>query len=160
VAKAAEIEVDPYEPFALAGARIVRARADELFSHGDEVLDTADIERVHDMRVASRRLRAVLEIFEPVFPKGDFKTVLRDVKALADALGERRDPDVHIEAMEELEAAVQAANRPGIEALVQRQRTRQAAGNATLQAALEHAREADLQARLHSLADGAEEALQ
>jgi CHAD domain-containing protein len=160
VAKAAEIEVDPYEPFALAGARIVRMRADELFSHGDEVLDTADIERVHDMRVASRRLRAVLEIFEPVFPKGDFKTVLRDVKALADALGERRDPDVHIEAMEQLEAAVQAANRPGIHALLERQRARQAAGNATLTAALEHVREADLQARLHSLADGAEEALQ
>jgi CHAD domain-containing protein len=160
VAKAGEIEVDPYEPFALAGARIVRMRADELFSHGDEVLDTADIERVHDMRVASRRLRAVLEIFEPVFPQGDFKTVLRDVKALADALGERRDPDVHIDAMQELEAAMQAANRPGIEALVKRQRARQAAGNATLQTALEHTREADLHARLHSLADGAEEALQ
>jgi CHAD domain-containing protein len=160
VAKAAEIEVHPYEPFAVAGARIVRVRADELFEHGDEVLDTSDIERVHDMRVASRRLRAVLEIFEPVFPKGDFKTVLRDVKALADALGERRDPDVHIEAMETLEVAVQAANRPGIHALLERQRARQAAGNAALQAALEHAREADLHARLHSLADGAEEALQ
>jgi CHAD domain-containing protein len=111
------------------------------------------------MRVATRRLRAVLEIFAPCFPKADYKAVLKDVKALADALGERRDPDVHIEAMEELEAAVQAANRPGIETLVKRQRARQAAGNATLQAALEHTREADLHARLHSLADGAEEAL-
>ena len=160
MAKAAEIAVDPYEPYALAGARIVRMRADELFSHGDEVLDTSDIERVHDMRVASRRLRAVLEIFEPVFPTGDFKTVLRDVKALADALGERRDPDVHIEAMETLEAAVLAANRPGIHALLERQRARQATGNAALTAALQHVREADLHARLHSLADGAEEALQ
>jgi len=159
VAKAADIEADPFEPYALAAARIVRVRADELFEHAENVLDTSDIERVHDMRVASRRLRAVLEIFEPCFPQGDFKTVLRDVKALADALGERRDPDVHIEAMEELEAAVQAANRPGIETLVKRQRARQAAGNATLQAALEHTREADLHARLHSLADGAEEAL-
>jgi CHAD domain-containing protein len=157
VAKAAEIEVDPYEPFALAGARIVRMRADELFSHGDEVLDTADIERVHDMRVASRRLRAVLEIFEPVFPQGDFKSVLRDVKALADALGERRDPDVHIEDMEEFEKHVQAAIRPGIEALVARLRARQARGNDTLAAALEDLRECNLHARLHSLADGAEE---
>ncbi|HEX2413270.1 MAG TPA: CHAD domain-containing protein [Solirubrobacteraceae bacterium] len=160
MAKAAEINVDPYEPFALAGARIVRVRADELFSHGDEVLDTSDIERVHDMRVASRRLRAVLEIFEPVFPRGDFKTVLRDVKALADALGERRDPDVHIEAMEAFEGAVQATNRPGIETLVARLRARQAAGNDALRAALEEARDAQLHERLHSLADGAEEALQ
>ena len=160
MAKAEDIEITGDEPFRLAGARIVRTRTDELFSHEAGVLDVRDIERVHDMRVASRRLRAVLEIFEPVFPKGDFKTVLRDVKALADALGERRDPDVHIEAMEKLEAAVQAANRPGIHALLERQRARQAAGNATLTAALQHIREADLHARLHSLADGAEEALQ
>jgi CHAD domain-containing protein len=107
--------------------------------------------------VASRRLRAVLEIFEPCFPQGDFKTVLRDVKALADALGERRDPDVHIEDMEEFEKHVQAAIRPGIEALVARLRARQARGNDRLAAALEHLRECNLHARLHSLADGAEE---
>jgi CHAD domain-containing protein len=157
VAKAEEIEVDAFEPYALAAARIVRGRADELFDHAEGVLDTSDIERVHDMRVASRRLRAVLEIFEPCFPQGDFKTVLRDVKALADALGERRDPDVHIEDMEELENAFQVAFRPGLEALVERLRARQASGNDTLAAALDHVEECRLHERLHSLADGAEE---
>jgi CHAD domain-containing protein len=157
VAKAADIEVHPFEPYALAAARVVRVRADELFDHAEGVLDTSDIERVHDMRVASRRLRAVLEIFEPCFPRGDFKTVLRDVKGLADALGERRDPDVHIEAMQEFAASVQATNRPGLEALVTRLRARQAHGNEVLAAALERMREHDLHARLHSLADGAEE---
>jgi CHAD domain-containing protein len=157
VAKAADIDVDPFEPYALAAARTVRLRADELFAHEPGVLDTSDIERVHDMRVATRRLRAVLEIFEPCFPAGDFKTVLRDVKMLADALGERRDPDVHIEAMEALEAAVQAANRPGIEALLERQRARQTRGNETLAAALEYARECELHDRLLSLCDGAQE---
>ena len=157
MAKAADIEVNAFEPYAIAAARVVRVRADELFGHSEGVLDTSDIERVHDMRVASRRLRAVLEIFEPCFPQGDFKTVLRDVKALADALGERRDPDVHIEDMEEFEKHVQAAIRPGIEALVARLRARQARGNDTLAAALEHLRECNLHARLHSLADGAEE---
>ena len=157
MAKAEEIEVDAFEPYALAAARIVRGRADELFDHAEGVLDTSDIERVHDMRVASRRLRAVLEIFEPCFPQGDFKTVLRDVKALADALGERRDPDVHIEDMEELENAFQVAFRPGLEALVERLRARQASGNDTLAAALDHVEECRLHERLHSLADGAEE---
>jgi CHAD domain-containing protein len=157
VAKAADIEVDPFEPYALAAARIVRVRADELFDHSEGVLDTSDIERVHDMRVASRRLRAVLEIFEPCFPQGDFKTVLRDVKALADALGERRDPDVHIEDMEGLSKQMPAAFRPGLDALVEQLRARQARGNDTLAAALEHADECRLHERLHSLADGAEE---
>jgi CHAD domain-containing protein len=159
VAKAADIDVDPFEPYALAAARIVRTRADELFEYAENVLDTSDIERVHDMRVASRRLRAVLEIFEPCFPQGDFKTVLRDVKALADALGERRDPDVHIDAMEELEKDFQAAHRPGLEALVGRLRNRQAAGNDTLATALEQVAVGRLNERLHSLADGAEELL-
>jgi CHAD domain-containing protein len=159
VAKAAEIDVAPHEPFSLAAAHVVRVRADELFDAEENVLDTGDIERVHDMRVASRRLRACLEIFAPCFPKGDFKTVLRDVKALADALGERRDPDVHIEAMQALAASVQATSRPGIEALVARQRERQARGNEILAAALQDARERDLNERLHSLADGAEELL-
>ncbi len=157
MAKAADIDVDPFEPYALAAARVVRVRAQELFDHAEGVLDTSDIERVHDMRVASRRLRAVLEIFEPCFPQGDYKTVLRDVKALADALGERRDPDVHIEDMEAFEAQVQATLRPGIDALVERLRAQQARGNDTLAAALENIRENDLHARLLSLADGAEE---
>ena len=157
MAKAGDIEVDPFEPYALAAARIVRQRTDELFEHADTVLDTSDIELVHDMRVASRRLRAVLEIFEPCFPQGDFKTVLREVKALADALGERRDPDVHIDAMEELEKAFQVAHRPGLEALVERLRALQARGNEVLAAALDHVEECRLHDRLHSLADGAEE---
>jgi CHAD domain-containing protein len=158
VAKAAEIDVDPFEPYALAAARVVRVRAQELFDHSENVLDTSDIERVHDMRVASRRLRAVLEIFEPCFPKGDFKTVLRDVKALADALGERRDPDVHIEALEALD--LPAVNRPGIEALIGHRRELQARGNMVLAAALEVVSESQLHARLLSLADGAEELLE
>jgi CHAD domain-containing protein len=159
MAKAEDIEVTPDEPYRRAGARIVRVRTRELFDHAEGVLDTRDIERVHDMRVASRRLRAVLEIFEPCFPQGDFKTVLRDVKALADALGERRDPDVHIEDMEGFEAQVQATLRPGIDALVERLRAQQARGNDALAAALEDLRENDLHARLLSLADGAEELL-
>ena len=126
MAKAVEVEVHADEAFALAAARAVRLRAQEMFDHSEGVLDTADIERVHDMRVASRRLRAVLEIFKPCFPKAEFKAALRDVKALADALGERRDPDVHIEDMEAFARTVQAANRPGVEALVARLRERSA----------------------------------
>jgi CHAD domain-containing protein len=159
VAKQSDIAVDPFEPFAVAAARIVRQRADELFDHADGVLDTSDIERVHDMRVASRRLRAVLAIFQPCFPTGDFKTVLRDVKGLADALGERRDPDVHIEAMEAFERDVLATNRPGIDALVERLRARQALGNEILAAALADTDSSDLHGRLHSLCDGALEAV-
>jgi CHAD domain-containing protein len=156
------IAADPFEPFALAAARIVRVRADELAAEAGGVLDTDDIERVHDMRVATRRLRAVLEIFAPCWDGGmrsEFKAVLRDVKSLADALGERRDPDVQIAAMEEFARAAPAAARPGAALLAERLRARQTQGNAELAAALERARAHDLQGRLHGLADAAEEAV-
>jgi CHAD domain-containing protein len=151
-----EIDVDPLEPFAHAAARIVRQRTDELMAESEGVLDTEDIERVHDMRVATRRLRAVLEIFAPAFGKAERKAVLRDVKALADALGERRDPDVQIDAMEQFAAAAPAEVAPGVELLLARLRERQQAANATLAAALETAREHDLAGRLHALAGAAE----
>jgi CHAD domain-containing protein len=159
MAKAAEIEVAPDEPYAHAAARIVRVRADELFAQAEGVLDTSDIERVHDMRVASRRLRAVLEVFAPCFPKGPYRGVLRDVKRIADALGERRDPDVHVAAMEKLAETLPPELRAGVDLLADRQRARQEAGNEILAPALEDMERTELRARLHALADAAEAAV-
>lgn len=143
------------DSFRSAAASVVLVRARELWAHADGVLDTGDIERVHAMRVASRRLRAVLEIFAPCFPRSAYRDVLRDVKLLADALGERRDPDVHLDALERFAGAVGDAERPGIELLIARVRTEQDEGNATLAAALERALDTDLAGRLERLADAA-----
>ena len=158
MAKAQDIDVAPSEPYRHAAARVVRVRAAELFDAADGVLDTRDIERVHDMRVASRRLRAVLEIFAPCFPQGEFKGVLRDVKQLADALGERRDPDVHIDALRAFARTLTPTNRPGVNALVAEQEERQARGNEVLAAELERAEERGLHGRLLALADEADPA--
>jgi CHAD domain-containing protein len=156
---AGDAELDPAEPFALAGARIVRLRADELFAARDGVLDTDDAERVHAMRVATRRLRAVLEIFAACFPRKEHRAVLAEVKALADALGERRDPDVQIEAMRAVAAAVPAADRPGVELVAARMRERQLMANAALATALERVRDEDLHVRLRALTTAAAEAV-
>src|SRR5215217_2977075 len=157
MAKAEDIEVDPQEPYRRAGARIVRVRARELFEHAEGVLDTSDIERVHDMRVASRRLRAVLEIFAPCFPPNEFDGVLRDVKQLADALGARRDPDVHIDALTAFSKSLIAANRPGVARLVEDLRERQTRGNEALAAELDRIAQRGLRERLLALADAADE---
>ncbi len=152
MAKAADVGLDPGEPFARAGARAVEVRTGELFAHADGVLDADEIERVHDMRVASRRLRAALEIFAPAFPKDPYKTALRDVKALADALGERRDPDVQLAALRELAASLPGVQQPGASALAERLAARQLRANAVLAEALEHAERSDLHGRLLALA--------
>jgi CHAD domain-containing protein len=158
VAKARDIPgLHASMPFAQAAAATVAVRAEELFEHAEGVLDTSDIERVHDMRVATRRLRAVLEIYAPCFPKAEYRAVLGDVKALADALGARRDPDVLLAQLAKLEAALPKTNAPGIEAFAAPIREEQAQGNETLARALERAERTDLKDRLALLAASAVE---
>src|SRR5919106_257779 len=99
------------DAYAEAAAKIVEVRAAELAEHAEGVLDTGDIERVHDMRVTTRRLRAALEIFEPCFPADAYAQALASVKRLADALGERRDRDVAIAALEGFTEQMAAPDR-------------------------------------------------
>ncbi len=78
------------------------------------------------MRVATRRLRAAMEVFEPCFPRKRYRKALKRVKALADALGERRDRDVAIEFLEGFAAA--SGPRPTgapLETLIERLREEQ-----------------------------------
>jgi CHAD domain-containing protein len=151
MAKAAEVKLDPALPFAEAAKRVVAVRARELFEHSANVLDTDDIERVHDMRVASRRLRAALEVFAAAFPSKAYKPVLRDVKRIADALGERRDPDVHIAHFSAVRERLGPADQPGVDLLLDRLRREQAHGNDVLAAELERMRATDLEGRLCAL---------
>ncbi|HSD78831.1 MAG TPA: CHAD domain-containing protein [Solirubrobacteraceae bacterium] len=140
-----------------AAARTVAVRAQELFDQAEGVLDTSDIERVHDMRVATRRLRAVLEIYAPCFPAAEYRAVLRDVKALADALGARRDPDVQLAGIARFEEHADPADRPGLEAFADRLRADQQDGNGVLAAALATAEEHDLHGRVEALVAAARE---
>ena len=141
--------------FAEAARRTVEVRSQEVFEHAEGVLDTSDIERVHAMRVATRRLRAALEIFAPCFPKKEHKLVLNEVKKLADALGERRDPDVQIANLEMLRDALGQGERTGINGLVAEIRGRQREGNELLEAELDRIRELKLNERLQALAGSA-----
>jgi CHAD domain-containing protein len=152
VAKARDIPLDEAQTFGDAARMALQVRAEEVFEHAAGVLDTNDIERVHAMRVATRRLRAVMEIFAPVFPKRQHRALLKEVKALADALGERRDPDVAIEAMDGIAAALTAEDRPGIRHLITELRDEQHGANASLAAALQAIEENDLRGRLRALA--------
>ena len=157
MAKASGIEgLSAEDPYVAAAARIVEVRAGELIDHAQGVLDMSDIERVHDMRVATRRLRAALEIFGPCFPPRELKRALRDVKALADALGERRDRDVTLVALEEFASAMPAADRPGINTLSESLRLEQVDANKALAPFVSEERLAALGQQLSALIGAAE----
>jgi CHAD domain-containing protein len=129
VAGARKVELDCEGSFSQAAARVVKVRSKEVFAHSHGVLDLSDVERVHDMRVATRRLRAALEVFEPCFPRKRRRKALKKVKALADALGERRDADVEIAAFEGLLDEAAEADRGALLTLVEELRARQVEAN-------------------------------
>jgi CHAD domain-containing protein len=141
--------------YAEAAARIVAVRAAELIEHAQGVLDTGDIERVHDMRVATRRLRAALEIFEPCFPAQEYGQALGEVKRLADALGERRDRDVAIATLHVFNDQMPAPDRRGVASLIEQLRDEQAEANRELATLVEQARLTGLRESLDRLVDGA-----
>lgn len=145
------------EPFADAAARVVSVRAEEVFEHAAGVLDTSEIERVHDMRVATRRLRAALEVFAPCFPAKPHRKALKRVKALADALGERRDRDVAIAFLQDLAGEAVEADRAAFGALVEDLRAEQRRANEALVPYVEAKRLEKLRRRLGKLVEAAGE---
>jgi hypothetical protein len=85
--------VDPEGPLADQVETILAVRVEELFSFVPAVLDPANVTELHDMRIAAKRLRYVLELTAPVL--GPYaKEAGRRTKELQDLLGEVHDCDV------------------------------------------------------------------
>lgn len=134
---------------------MVKIRSKEVFKHSEDVLDLSDVEPVHDMRVATRRLRAALEVFEPCFPRKRHRKALKKVKSLADALGERRDADVEIALLEGLLDEAAETDRLALLALIEELRVRQGEANEALAPYVVPKRLKKLRRRLKRLTKGA-----
>jgi len=155
VASARKVELDCEASFGAAARRVVKIRAKEVFKQADGVLDLGEVEHVHDMRVATRRLRAALEIFEECFPRKRHRKALKKVKALADALGERRDLDVEIELLENLAGEIASEDRKPLEGLIEDLRAQQRQANEELAPFVTAKRLRKLRRRLAKLAKAA-----
>ncbi len=86
---------DPYE----WAAQTLRLRLDEVLGFRDAALDAEQVAGIHDMRVATRRLRSAMRDFVLIIDKKPLRRVKKDVKRLADSLGRVRDQDVEIKAL-------------------------------------------------------------
>lgn len=62
----------------------------------DGVRAAEDIEYIHRMRVASRRLRAALPLFRSCFPRKQYARWMKEIATITRALGQARDADVQI----------------------------------------------------------------
>ena len=79
--------------------------------------DGVDAEELHDMRVATRRMRAAWRVFDGAFKAGKTKKMRRRLETLADRLGTVRDLDVLIEGLEAYRLGLDEDQRPGLEPL-------------------------------------------
>jgi CHAD domain-containing protein len=75
---------------------ILRRHFATMLAHEPGVRLGEDPEDLHDMRVATRRLRAALKLYADVLPRRA-ERYERDLRWVAGALGEVRDLDVHLE---------------------------------------------------------------
>ncbi len=108
------------ETFAASGRRLLLARTRSMLEWREEVLKHEDIEAVHKMRVASRRLRAALDAYESLCEPKQFKKVYRRVKELADVLGKARDTDVMIENLQRQMEHIPSEEHAGMQWFIDR----------------------------------------
>jgi hypothetical protein len=117
--------LDPDATLADNLERMVAARLDELCSFMPRAMDPARMKALHDMRIAAKRLRYILEVgAEPCF--GPYATTaIKRTKDLQDLLGELHDCDVQLprvralqdelRAADALEARVRAGDAPDLD---------------------------------------------
>ncbi len=112
-------DIAPDATFLEAAHTSLSQQLGEMMDNLDGTRKGDDIEALHDMRVASRRLRAALSVFAAAFPPKPFAAIEKEVARVTDALGAVRDGDVQIEFMQGVAEKAPESEKVGLRAFVQ-----------------------------------------
>lgn len=118
--KGKQQEGEPGETFEHSGKRILKDRVEKFLDECDKVQhnESEDIEPVHKLRVASRRLRATLDAYQSCCEPKLFKKVYKRVKEGADKAGAVRDTDVMLQGLHAQLEKVPADEVAGVQWLI------------------------------------------
>ena len=86
------VQVD--DSLAEAGRKVWLHHFAIMLSHEQGTLLGEDVEELHDMRVATRRMRSAFDVFSTAFNPKIMKRYLKGLKGIGRALGQVRDMDV------------------------------------------------------------------
>ncbi len=80
-------------PLWMAARGLLAGRGADFFSRWEKVAVTFDPEDIHDLRVASRRLREALSLFAPCYPDDGIPRLRKKIGKVTDILGDLRNID-------------------------------------------------------------------
>ncbi len=112
----------PRDTVAAAARKTLRIHFSRMLKHEAGTIDGRDIEELHDMRVAVRRLRAAVQLFRPYLPKEQATYLRKDLRRLGRALGPARDYDVMLSNVARYRGEQAAQSDDSLAPLVQRWR--------------------------------------
>jgi CHAD domain-containing protein len=103
---------------AVAARRSLKRFYDKMLVHEKAVHTSEDVESIHQMRVASRRLRASLQVLEGVYSHKLIQRYRRGLRRIAGSLGEVRDGDVFLEHITTYRDSLPNERRAALEPLI------------------------------------------
>jgi CHAD domain-containing protein len=110
--------ITPDDPMSEAGRKVLLYHFAEMLAHENGTRLGEDIEELHDMRVATRRMRAAFEVFGEAFEPKVLKVHLKGLKATGRALGRVRDLDVFMEKAQHYLEGLPESERSGLDPLL------------------------------------------
>jgi CHAD domain-containing protein/uncharacterized protein YjbK len=113
----------------------------------------ADAEELHDMRVATRRMRAAWRVFDGAFKTSKTKKIRHHLETIADRLGAVRDLDVLIEGLEAYSNGLDEDQQPGLDPLLSLWRRQRSSARKELIAELDSDRYATFNKEMDSFLD-------
>lgn len=114
MARAREIDgLTPDQPFISALARIITTRSAEMWSFAPETI-AGSSEALRSMRIASRRLRAAIEVAETCYRRKEYTAFHRTITELTERLGGVRDIDMVLDRLKSEADQAPADEQTGI----------------------------------------------
>jgi CHAD domain-containing protein len=109
----------PDDTLAEAGRKVLGFHFADMLRHEEGTRQGLDIEELHDMRVATRRMRAAMDVFGESFEPKVIKAHLKGLRATGRALGRVRDMDVFMEKAQHYLDSLPDDQRQGLDPLLQ-----------------------------------------
>ncbi len=126
----------PDDPMSEAGRKILFYHFERMLQHEPGTRLGEDIEALHDMRVATRRMRAAFRVFESFYRRKTVKPHIKGLRATGRALGVVRDLDVFMEQVQAYQNELSAPG-DGLEPLLETWQTQREAARAQMHAYLD-----------------------